>query len=253
MDVDHKLVNGLKDLKLDDSQNTDKKKANPKNFHVVIDKELYRCAQPTPDELRQVIKEYGIKTILNLRRTALSDEKKIAEECNVAYYHIPMKCDLLPSIDSLATLVRILKNMKTPALIHCFQGIDRTGEAVALYVYAVKKKGKKEALQQFSSKFGYKITECPAKAFLIHIVPDDPATLGAWIEQTYNPYCLNWFITHWCTFTKEYLKDHSAYDILRPLKEAIQLGLYKRLFDSKKLTSNFSDSGDDDGIFEFTL
>src|SRR5438874_1538525 len=37
------------------------------NFHAVIAGEVYRCAQPTAQELATLIRRYGIRTVVNLR------------------------------------------------------------------------------------------------------------------------------------------------------------------------------------------
>jgi protein tyrosine/serine phosphatase len=37
------------------------------NFHEILPGELYRSAQPTPQQLADYINRYGIKTVINLR------------------------------------------------------------------------------------------------------------------------------------------------------------------------------------------
>src|SRR5437763_584189 len=37
------------------------------NFHTVLPGQFYRCSQPSPARLRQIIRDHGIRTVVNLR------------------------------------------------------------------------------------------------------------------------------------------------------------------------------------------
>src|SRR5262249_28784718 len=37
------------------------------NFHTILPGQFYRCSQPSPARLRQLIRDHGIRTVVNLR------------------------------------------------------------------------------------------------------------------------------------------------------------------------------------------
>jgi len=198
------------------------------NFHVVVDQELYRSAQLSPQALEAYIKQFGIKSVVSLRKKRNHAEETITSKLLASdkdYYHIPMSCRRLPSIESLERLLNIFKHAKKPMLVHCKKGIDRTSEAATLYLYAIKNKSKKEALQQLSRHFGYKVKIYPGKAFLIYLLPDNPETIPAWIKKTYNPYGYEWCKDILYQFEQDYmLGDLDPKAFLRDFKEGCDLG-----------------------------
>ena len=121
------------------------------NFHVVDEGRFYRMAQPTPDELEQAVKEYGIKTVINLRghqpgewwyddesaATARLGLKQI--DLGFSTEHVQHKVDWVAYIDALKTAER-------PILVHCRSGADRTSEASAVYEIEYMKKTPQEAI-----------------------------------------------------------------------------------------------------------
>ena len=52
-------------------------------------------------------------------------------------------------------LVKILKEVEKPILIHCEGGADRTSLASALYRYAILKQSKEEAIEELSFIYGH--------------------------------------------------------------------------------------------------
>jgi protein tyrosine phosphatase (PTP) superfamily phosphohydrolase (DUF442 family) len=110
------------------------------NFHTVIEHKVYRSAQLSPEELKQCIKKYHLKTILNLRNDGknkpliLQEEKKIAQKYNLKYYNLKLPPQKLPDVQDLKLLVTILETAPKPILIHCKAGADRTGLASAISI-----------------------------------------------------------------------------------------------------------------------
>ena len=122
------------------------------NLHKVSD-DLYRSAQPTAECMRN-LKENGIKTISNLR-SFHSDRDEIGETA-LGYEHIYMK----PWHPEKKEVVRFLQIVadpdRTPALVHCQHGADRTGVMSAVYRVGIQGWTKEEALKELTEGgFGF--------------------------------------------------------------------------------------------------
>lgn len=113
------------------------------NFHKV-DKNVYRSAQLFSYNLPHYLKEYHIKSILNLRKISkdnswYGDEVRISNAMNVIRYNYPIGDRREASMNTMNKIVEIIKKAPKPLLIHCKMGADRTSLASALYLYAIKK------------------------------------------------------------------------------------------------------------------
>ncbi|NLD36319.1 MAG: dual specificity protein phosphatase family protein [Desulfatiglans sp.] len=114
------------------------------NLHKVSEI-LYRSAQPTSEGMKN-LKALGIKTIINLR-SFNSDRKEIGDT-GLGYEHIYMKA-WHPEIKEVVRFLKIVTDEKrTPVLVHCQHGADRTGIMCAIYRVAVQGWTKEEALKE---------------------------------------------------------------------------------------------------------
>ncbi|MEJ2032973.1 MAG: dual specificity protein phosphatase family protein [Deltaproteobacteria bacterium] len=122
------------------------------NLHKVSDS-LYRSAQPSAEGMAN-LKAIGIKTIVNLR-SFHSDRDEIGNS-GLAYEHIHMKA-WHPEEEDVIKFLKIVTNAKrTPVLVHCQHGADRTGIMCALYRVAVQNWKKEEALREMTQGgFGF--------------------------------------------------------------------------------------------------
>lgn len=100
------------------------------NFGKVNDK-LWRGAQP---EDVAAFRRLGVKTVINLRYE--HDDFPELRATDIAYVHIPMVA-AYPREEEivlfLAALRRAMADGRTPVFVHCEQGKDRTGYAIAAY------------------------------------------------------------------------------------------------------------------------
>lgn len=130
------------------------------NFHPVIAGELYRSSQPSAATIAALQKQYGIKTIINLRGDNSGRhwyDKEIAEakELNINHIDFRMSSNRELTQEQAAQLVEIMRDAPKPILIHCQAGADRTGLASALYLAAIAKANETTAENQMSIYYGH--------------------------------------------------------------------------------------------------
>ena len=135
------------------------------NLHKVSDN-LYRSAQPTAQGMKN-LKKMGIETVVNLR-SFHSDRDEIGDT-NLGYEHIYMKAYHLERKEAVRFLQIVTNEKRTPVLVHCQHGADRTGTMCALYRIAVQGRTKKEAVREMTKG-----------GFNFHTVFDN---LPKWIEE----------------------------------------------------------------------
>ncbi len=116
------------------------------NLHKVSDN-LYRSAQPTAAGMKN-LKAMGVETVVNLR-SFHSDRDEIGMT-GLAYEHIYMKA-WHPEHKEVVRFFQIVTNPKrTPVLVHCLHGADRTGTMCALYRVVVQGWTKEEAVKEMT-------------------------------------------------------------------------------------------------------
>ena len=123
----------------------------PKFFKV--SDALYRSAQPTAAGMRD-LKARGIVTVVNLR-SFHSDRDEIGDT-GLAYEHITMKAWHPERKEAVRFLQIVTDPKRTPVLVHCQHGADRTGAMTALYRIAVQGWSKEEAVREMTTGgFGF--------------------------------------------------------------------------------------------------
>jgi protein tyrosine/serine phosphatase len=122
------------------------------NLHRVSN-DLFRSAQPDKDGMRN-LKRLGIETVTNLR-SFHSDRDEIGQT-GLGYERIYMKA-WHPEHKEVVRFLQIATNPKrTPVLVHCLHGADRTGTICALYRIAVQGWTKKQAIEEMTEGgFGF--------------------------------------------------------------------------------------------------
>jgi protein tyrosine phosphatase (PTP) superfamily phosphohydrolase (DUF442 family) len=122
------------------------------NLYRISD-ELYRGDQPSLQGMEN-LKKFGIKTILNLR-SFHSDRDEIAET-GLAYEHIFMKPWHPEEKEAVRFLKIVTDPQRTPVLVHCQHGADRTGTLIAVFRIAVQGWSKAEAIREMTQGgFGF--------------------------------------------------------------------------------------------------
>ncbi|QDV20351.1 Tyrosine phosphatase family protein [Gimesia panareensis] len=112
-----------------------------------VNDRLYRSAQPSALGM-QNLKALGIETIINLR-SFHSDRDEIGST-GLGYEHIYMKA-WHPERKEVVRFLQLVTNEKrTPVLVHCEHGADRTGTMCTLYRVAVEGWSKEEAIREMT-------------------------------------------------------------------------------------------------------
>jgi len=163
------------------------------NFHVVEEGKVYRSAQPTANDLQNIMEKYHIKTILNLRGGSASDwykeEKEFAEKNGIDLITIGMSAMRLPHRKDLIKVLDTFKNARYPILIHCKAGADRTGEASAMYqIDYMDKTNEEAASNMLRVEYHHLKWFTPAKDYFIRKVYKGET----WARESYYPCSANY-------------------------------------------------------------
>jgi len=97
---------------------------------------LYRSGQLTGDQLREAVKRYGIRTVVNLQWPGeeMKAERSLSRRLGVDFVNLPMPGDGLGEEGQFREFLKVLDDPdRRPALVHCARGTCRTGAAVAFY------------------------------------------------------------------------------------------------------------------------
>jgi protein tyrosine phosphatase (PTP) superfamily phosphohydrolase (DUF442 family) len=127
------------------------------DFYRVSD-DLYRSGQPvSPEALENLgTSTLRIKTVVDLRRSQ-SNRGRIGGT-GLLYERIPMVgWPLFPKEEQVVKFLQIATDhQRTPILVHCQHGADRTGVMCAVYRIAVQGWTKEEALKEMiEGGFGF--------------------------------------------------------------------------------------------------
>lgn len=129
------------------------------NFHTVIPGQLYRSAQPSGPQLESYIRQYGIKTVINLRgknsKPWYVEEIAVAQRLGVRHIDFGMSATKILTVDRAAALIDIMRSAPRPILVHCLSGADRTGLFSLIYSRQVAGLRQDEAGWQLSFLFGH--------------------------------------------------------------------------------------------------
>ena len=116
------------------------------NLHQVS-KTLYRSAQPTREGMAG-LEKLGVRTVLNLR--SFNSDRGEIKGTKLGYEHLTMKAWHPEYKEAVAFLKLVNDPAKTPVLVHCQHGADRTGTLCAIYRVAVQGWTKEEAVREMT-------------------------------------------------------------------------------------------------------
>jgi protein tyrosine phosphatase (PTP) superfamily phosphohydrolase (DUF442 family) len=130
------------------------------NFRTVVPGQIYRCAQLPAHQLDQVVRQYGIRTVINLRGCCepaewYLNQSRVLSKCQVSQEDLGCSAGRLPSTQMIQELVHVLEQTEYPILVHCHRGIDRTGLVVAVALMLHSDIDLDEALNQLTIKYAH--------------------------------------------------------------------------------------------------
>jgi len=104
-------------------------------FLAVTEGQVYRSAAMPPDELVAVVRDHGIRTVIDLRDP--KDGEVTAEQAALAaagVKHVSVPSQQIPSEATVTKVVEVLGDAANrPVLIHCEDGVGRAVLFSALY------------------------------------------------------------------------------------------------------------------------
>ena len=111
------------------------------NWHHV-DNGLYRSAQMYGMYVAPLLKQFGIKTIINLRganpkSSWYEPERQICKNLGISHINSQLHSRRLPEKEALLTLLKAFETASFPILIKCSGGADRTTLASCLYLLKI--------------------------------------------------------------------------------------------------------------------
>lgn len=130
------------------------------NVHVVAPGYVYRAAHLDGPDLKQVARQYGIRTVINLTGCCdplppYLEESRATSELNICQEDIGFSACRLPPVPELRELVEALDRCDYPILFHCHRGIDRTGMASAVALLLHTHTSLTEAREQLGLRYGH--------------------------------------------------------------------------------------------------
>jgi len=111
----------------------------PKNFGVVDEGAIYRSGVLTSAAMSDVIKDHGVRTVVDLGghepgTPGQRREESVAQVLGARYVRLPLFGDGTGDPNQYVEALRIMTDPgEHPVLVHCSAGSERTGGAVALY------------------------------------------------------------------------------------------------------------------------
>lgn len=130
------------------------------NRHEVIPGKVYRCAQPSAADVRDMAARHGIRTVVNLR--GLCDdfdwykaEATATGQLGVSQEDICLSANTLPPPSEMRRLLEVLDRTEYPILIHCRRGADRTGLVAVMAMLLFTDATLAEARRQLLPRYGH--------------------------------------------------------------------------------------------------
>ena len=125
------------------------------NFYKVCDG-VYRANQPSPSHLKSY-KKMGVRSVLSLRGRANQSyalfEEDYCEKLDLKLVYTPISSGSAPAAEDLINIIRVMRDLPKPLVLHCKSGADRAGLVSALFLLAENKQPIHQAKKQLSFKY----------------------------------------------------------------------------------------------------
>jgi hypothetical protein len=173
-----------------------------RNLHVVVAGRVYRSAQPSAAALEDVVRDHGIRTVVNLRGCCspmgwYEEEARACHRLGVSQEDVCLSAYRLPAVSEIHRLLEVLDRTAYPILLHCRRGADRTGLVSAVVLLLQTDTPVARARGQLGWRYGHLAAGRPAvldRFFDLYSewlakkeLPHSPAVFRRWLEQDYCP------------------------------------------------------------------
>lgn len=132
------------------------------NVHALQHGRVYRAAQMDGERLKTFIHEHDIRTIVNLRGYCPGpdsawylDECRATRDAHISQEDVTLSAIRLPTPSEIRRLLEILDHSQYPIVLHCRQGVDRTGLAAVMVKLLEPGVSLSQARRQLSLAYGY--------------------------------------------------------------------------------------------------
>ncbi|MDE3052343.1 MAG: tyrosine-protein phosphatase [Gemmatimonadota bacterium] len=130
------------------------------NIRTVEPGQLYRSAQLDSAQFARVIKQDGIRTIINLRGAHpkaewYETELAVSAAFGVAHVDYGISAEHPVSARQIGEILALLRTSPKPILVHCQGGADRSGLVAALYEAEIMGKPPAVADDQLALRYGH--------------------------------------------------------------------------------------------------
>jgi protein tyrosine/serine phosphatase len=119
------------------------------NFGTIAEGKVYRSAQPSPLFLRWLVANHGIRTLINLRGRTPGFESHFAAQRGLRLFSFDLSASRPPTEADVARFLDVATDpANQPVLVHCKNGVDRTGYMLAMYRIGEQGWTKEQALAE---------------------------------------------------------------------------------------------------------
>lgn len=161
-----------------------------RNFGAVEEGRLYRSGRLEPDQLRAVIQQHGLRSIVDLGAydNAPDADVKIqalADELGVTRYTIQMLGDGRANPNGYVAALRLMADSaREPMLVMCAGGTERTGVAVVLYRHVLQGMLIQRAYLE-AMEFGHRAEDYEMLAYLADWADEiaEAFRTGSWVPE----------------------------------------------------------------------
>ncbi|HTK76616.1 MAG TPA: tyrosine-protein phosphatase [Gemmataceae bacterium] len=130
------------------------------NWRTLLPGHVYRCAQLSHDEFVKRVREHGVRTVVNLRGCCTDfdwyqGEARATCDLDITQEDVTFSANRLPPPDELRQLVDVIDRAEYPLIVHCRQGVDRTGLAAGVILLLTTDTPLSEARGQLGLRYGH--------------------------------------------------------------------------------------------------
>lgn len=164
------------------------------NEHVVVPGRMYRTAQLSLPALDDLIARHGIACVLSLRKTdppapEFAAETEHLRARGLEHENVPLSPTRLPRPEAVLALLERFDRGPYPLLVHCEEGVDRTGFATVLWLVTHEGRPLAEArareLSLWNGHFAFGQAHAMDDFFDLYEATAGGQSLRDWIHDAY--------------------------------------------------------------------